>query len=318
VLSSCGTARRSAAVAAVAIAAACGSSPTDPRQAASSLSADITVGIDRGDDYVYNVGVRLHDLGGPGVTVTKADLTLSAPNGTIRKALDELVSKTFRESTQGLTFANDPGLALATTATAGIAYVDQAGNAGNFSVTKSVPACWTFYAASCGVGPLEVGQTSKCGGSVEFGCTPNYLPLSGSSIHWQSKVPGVATVSTAGELTAWSPGIALIVASFKSDGVLSFSFPACVGVACKPDSLKISPPVESIASGSKHTFEAILSWYGQGSTRTYGGQWQSSNPLVGVFRPNDLDSVFTAIAPGTTTVSATYAGVTGSLVVTVK
>lgn len=230
---------RGAVVAAITIAAACGTGPASPKATAVSdaLSGTLSVNVDRADDFGYRVELEIQEIGGLGVTMGKAELTLSAPGGTIVKPFDLIASKSLTASggaSQLLTFPNQPGLPLATTATAVIPYVDNLGRTGSLAVTKTVQACWNSYEAHCAATHLEAGQNAVCSGGIEW-CSPMHLPLSGSQIQWQSTAPAVATVSKDGTLSGISNGSAVIVASFGSLAAVSHTFSVCVGPACSPD-----------------------------------------------------------------------------------
>lgn len=277
----------------------------------------MAVVVDRADDYGYRVDLELSDTASVSATITKADLTLSTPSGNIVKPFDALASKPFNKSQQTLSVANAPGLQLATLATAVVSYVDSAGKAGSFSVTKPVQACWNSFEAHCATANIEAGQTSKCSGGIDW-CAPMHLPLAGSEIQWQSQSPAIAAVAKDGTLTGFSNGVTTVVASFGLGTTVSHAFSVCVGPSCKPDSLTISPQTGSLAVGATLLLQAAGHWAGAGEDLTAAAQWRSTNPVVGDFNTVGSPNLFTALARGTTSIEATYAGAVTALTVVVK
>jgi len=131
-----------------------------------------------------------------------------------------------------------------------------------------------------------------------------------STATWQSSNPAVATVSGAGLVTAVGLGSAIITATSQSvSGTLSV-----LVVANTVKSILIVGP-NTLPTGQTSALTAAASTTTSGmQVITSGIAWQSSKPDVASV---SSDGVLTATAPGTTTISATYAGVTGSLTVTV-
>ncbi len=130
-----------------------------------------------------------------------------------------------------------------------------------------------------------------------------------STSTWQSSNPAVATVSGAGLVTAVSLGSAIITATSQSvAGTLSV-----LVVTNTVKSILIVGP-NTLATGQTSTLTAAASTTSGMQVITAGIAWQSSKPDVASV---SSEGVLTATAPGTATISATYAGVTGRLTVTV-
>jgi len=126
---------------------------------------------------------------------------------------------------------------------------------------------------------------------------------------WQSSNPSVATVSSAGLVTAMALGSTIITATDQAAvGTLVVSVvPRTVSSL-----LVVGPTIVPTGQTSELTASASTSSGKQ--VVTSGVTWQSSNP--GVASVSDA-GILTAIAPGTVTITASYQGVTGSLTVTV-
>jgi uncharacterized protein YjdB len=131
-----------------------------------------------------------------------------------------------------------------------------------------------------------------------------------STSTWQSSNPAVAAVSEAGLVTAVSLGSSVITATSQSvAGTLLVSVVANIVRSI----LIVAPGTLAIGQTSALTAAASTTTSGM-QVVTAGVAWQSSKPDVATV---SNDGVLTATAPGATTISATYAGVTGSITVTV-
>jgi len=126
---------------------------------------------------------------------------------------------------------------------------------------------------------------------------------------WQSSNPSVATVSSAGLITAMALGSTIITATDQAAvGTLVVSV-----VPRTVSSLLVVGPT-MVPTGQTGELTASASTSSGKQVVTSGVTWQSSNP--GVASVSDA-GILTAIAPGTVTITASYQGVTGSLTVTV-
>ena len=126
---------------------------------------------------------------------------------------------------------------------------------------------------------------------------------------WQSSNPSVATVSSAGLITAMALGSTIITATDQAAvGTLVVSV-----VPRTVSSLLVVGPT-LVPTGQTGELTASASTSSGKQVVTSGVTWQSSNP--GVASVSDA-GILTAIAPGTVIITASYQGVTGSLTVTV-
>jgi hypothetical protein len=126
---------------------------------------------------------------------------------------------------------------------------------------------------------------------------------------WQSSNPSVATVSATGFVTAVAIGSSIVTASNQGvAGTLVVSV-----LANTVTSVLVVGPT-SLPTGQSSELTAAVSTASGMQVVTSGVAWQSSNSGVAAV---SSAGVLTAVAAGTTTISATYGGVTGTLAVTV-
>jgi uncharacterized protein YjdB len=128
---------------------------------------------------------------------------------------------------------------------------------------------------------------------------------------WTSSNTGVAQVSSTGLVTAVAIGEATITAT---DAGTTGTWVVSVTAATVTSLLVAGPG--SLSSTQTSQMSAVASLVG-GSTQvvTTAAAWQSSNPRVATV---DGSGLLTAVAPGTTTITATYMGLAGTWVVTVN
>ena len=126
---------------------------------------------------------------------------------------------------------------------------------------------------------------------------------------WQSSNPAVATVSSTGLLTALTLGSTVITAT---DQATTGSLVVTVVAKSVTAVLVVGPT--TLPTGQAVVLTASATTTGGKQVVTDGVTWQSSNPAVASVAG---DGTLTALSRGTTTVSATYQGVTGTLAVTV-
>lgn len=129
-------------------------------------------------------------------------------------------------------------------------------------------------------------------------------------ITWRSSDPGVAIVSTSGGVTGIAAGSATITAT--SEGT---SGSAAVTVVNPPvASVTVEPSSASVTVGATTTLTATVRDANGAVVNDRPVAWRSSNDAVATVSP---DGVVTGVAPGTTTISATSEGKSGSASVTV-
>ena len=137
------------------------------------------------------------------------------------------------------------------------------------------------------------------------------LLLPGREVSWSSSSPAIATISTDGLLTAVAVGTVTITAT--SEGK---SGTAAVTVSNPPvASVTVTPPTASLLPTERVTLRA-LAFDASGEALT--GRpvtWSVANPAVATINATGL---VTAVAPGTTTATATVEGRTGTAAITVN
>ena len=145
---------------------------------------------------------------------------------------------------------------------------------------------------------------------VALGTFDDYTTSELVSVSWSSSDPSMATITTDGKATPLNSGSATITASvgaIQASTVLTI-LPATLL------SVTVGPASSSIATGTDQQFVAqgIL---GDGSIMDLPAvDWKSSDSTVASV---DANGRTLAVAPGTATVSASVAGITGSSTLTV-
>jgi hypothetical protein len=142
-----------------------------------------------------------------------------------------------------------------------------------------------------------------------------------STVQWSSSnaAVGVFQDSPRGLFVAVSPGTVTVSAA---QGGLTGSTTATVVPTlppATPTSVQVSPASPSPTAGATVQMSAAAR-YSDGSTRdvTATATWTSSDPLVAAFRDAAQPGLLSALAAGTTTVSAAVEGVSGGTTVTVS
>ena len=147
-------------------------------------------------------------------------------------------------------------------------------------------------------------------GSYSDGTTKNLT----TTANWLSSSGSVATINTSGLATAVAPGSTTITASsagVTGTATLTVANPL-VSIAVTPSPATINP----VAPGNTQQFTAIGTFQ-DGSTQdlTATATWQSSaSSIASISSPGGLAA---GVNPGTVTISATSAGITGSATLTV-
>lgn len=201
-------------------------------------------------------------------------------------------------SASGVVTARAPGTATIT--------ASSEGKSGKSTITvKLVPV------ASVDMNPgeleLQIGQSATITATPK---SADGIALTGRSISWKSRDPGIATVSSNGQVTAKSAGSTIIEAS--SEGVTGV---ALVTVANVPvSSVVVTPDTATLVVGQSKQLSAKT--YDAGGTELSGRTitWSSSN--------EDVASVSSsgkvlAVAPGSATITATSEGKSDQATITV-
>jgi hypothetical protein len=215
-------------------------------------------------------------------------------------------------SDTGIAAISGSGLATAAASAAGSTTISASfgGITGTTSLTLAAVTSLTISPSSVTI-PLGATQQFTASGGITGGFTQD---LTAYAV-WSSSTPSVATIGTG---TA-SPGLAVsigagpasITASFG--GVTSNTATLTVSPAVL-NSISITPSNPSIAVGKTRQFSAIGS-YLDGSTKdiTASATWTSSNSQVAtVSSAAGTKGLATALSTGTTSVRASFAGITSN------
>jgi uncharacterized protein YjdB len=154
---------------------------------------------------------------------------------------------------------------------------------------------------------IALGQTQQLSAvAVDASGTP----ISGKTFTWESMAPSVATVSTAGLVTAIANGQARITATVDDK-----SGQASLTVAQEVASVTVTPPTASLtALSASQQFGAVAK---DGNNNTIAGArfvWLSSNHNVATI---DSTGLATAAGPGSVTITAAARGLPGSATLSV-
>ena len=176
------------------------------------------------------------------------------------------------------------------------------------TITAPEPAKATTVSLNVTAAQLEIGRTVNITATVK---DQRDSVMTGKTITWASNNTSIATVSQTGVVTTVGRGQASIVASFEGKSATATIF-------------VVDPTVSSVALTA--TLPAIF-YVGQtiqatalpkdGLNNTLSGfavTWTSSAPAVATVSASGL---ITAVGPGTTTITATSGGKSGTLNVTV-
>ncbi|HYQ02880.1 MAG TPA: Ig-like domain-containing protein [Polyangiaceae bacterium] len=136
---------------------------------------------------------------------------------------------------------------------------------------------------------------------------------------WVSSAPAIAQVSTAGGMRGTATGLAVGSATISAtyDGVTGST--ALTVSAATVVEIQVTPVQPSVSVGTAVSF-AATAIYSDNSTQNVTGQatWTSSTPTVAaISTANGSKGQAQALAEGSTTISATFAGTTGSTLLTV-
>jgi uncharacterized protein YjdB len=216
----------------------------------------------------------------------------------------------------------DANTAVATISTSGMAKAVAAGSTTitaamgsvSGSATLTVPAA-TKTVTSIAVSPATA--TVAAGATQQFAATATYSDGSTANVtataSWTTSNAAVATVSSAGLATALASGSATVTATLSG---VSASATVTVPVPVATlTSIAVSPATGSIAAKATQQFTA-MGKYSDGSTADLTGRvsWRSSNTAVATVNTSGLA---TAVAAGSTTITASLSGVSGIASLTV-
>src|SRR5215831_12118251 len=169
-------------------------------------------------------------------------------------------------------------------------------------------------AVSCTSPQIAQGTSEDCAaiGTFQDGTTQTLT----SQVNWTSSQASVATVSNTstsrGQVNALSAGSTTLTAYLN--GIVGTTTLAVSNATLT--SITVSPATPSIHLGGSQAFTAIGN-FNDGTTQTLTTflGWSSSSPAVAIISPAGLA---TSTGTGTTTISATLDGVTGTATLTVN
>jgi trimeric autotransporter adhesin len=196
------------------------------------------------------------------------------------------------------------------------------------SVSGMLSGCGSSHNNSTGVSPSEQLASIDVGppdSSVPLGLNRQFTATGifkdgskrdvSTQVVWGSMNTAVASISTAGIVSAGSPGATTITASFGGM-VGSTSLTVTPAVLM---SIGVTPSTPSIASGLTGQFHAT-GIYSDNSAQdiTDAVTWSSSTATVAsVSQATGATELVTALMPGSTTITASLGGVSGSTTLTV-
>jgi serine/threonine-protein kinase len=185
------------------------------------------------------------------------------------------------------------------------------------------PVSPALRVAAIDVSPRTV--TLAAGGSAALRATPRDAQgavVSGATVEWSSSDPAVATVSTAGAVTAVAPGNAAITArSGASSAAVAVvvsaprSRPSAAARPATVATVGVSPAAASTVAGETIQLQAVLRDQSGAALTGRDVRWSSSNTALA--RVSDAGLV-TGIAEGTVQIAATSEGRSGSATVSVS
>ena len=154
---------------------------------------------------------------------------------------------------------------------------------------------------------ITVGQTTTLTAQT---LDANGNALTWRAVTWASSNPGVATVSDAGVVTGVAPGDASITATSEGKSGAATVTVTPIPVA----SVTVDPTTVSLTTGATQQITATPRDAQGNPLVDRAVTWESQNTAVATVSPAGL---ITAVAPGTTTVTATSEGKVGTVSVTV-
>ncbi len=292
---------------------------------AATTSTDATYnGLDPDNVTVTNVGRTLVTL-----EVTPANATIALGTGQQYTATGVFDDSSRLDLTLGVTWSSTvAGVATISNATAtkGFASSHATGATMIRAVFGVVTGQTTLTVTPATLAAIQItppNQTIADGTTQQLTATGVYSDnstqdLTGQAL-WSSSLLSVATISNAsgsqGRATAIDPGITTLTATVGAiSGTTTLTVTAATLV-----SIEVTPVTPSIAKGSTQQFTAT-GRYTDGSTQPLTAQatWASSATTVAtISNVSGSNGVATAVAQGSTTISATFGGITGSTILTV-
>jgi uncharacterized protein YjdB len=272
--------------------------------------------------------------GSTGLTVTAATLqsiAVTPTNPSIAKGTTQQFAATgtysdmsTQDLTTQVTWASDT-TGVATISSGGLATAVAVGTANISAALGGVTGSTVLTVTQATLQSITVTPANPSiakGTMKQFTATGTYSDMSTQDLTtqaaWASDTPGVAAVSNAagsqGLATAVTVGAATISATL---GSISGSTVLTVTPATL-QSITVSPPNPSIAKGTTEQFTATGT-YSDGSSQTLTSQvtWASSTTVATISNAAGSQGLATAVAVGSTNISATLGAIIGHATLTV-
>jgi uncharacterized protein YjdB len=207
---------------------------------------------------------------------------------------------------------NSAGLATALAAGSATITATLSGVSGSAALSVPAPPPPQVTLVSIAVSPGTISIAAKT--TQQFTATGKYSDGSTADVtrtaSWVSSNTGVATVNASGLTTAVAAGSATITASLS--GVAGT---ATLTVTPILSSISVSPNAPSIAVGATQQFTATGT-YSDGSKKPVTtATWTAANPAIATVNASGLA---TAVASGSTQITASSNGISGSTTLTVS
>lgn len=188
-------------------------------------------------------------------------------------------------------------------------------------VTLMVASCGQFFPSADTIVSITLSPTSaqiKPTGTQQYTATGTFGDNSTgdvtSRVTWVSSATNIATINSSGLATAVALGTTNITA--KSGSVIS---PASVLTVSNKtvSSISVTPQNQTLSSGTQSQYKAEATYSdGTFGDVTASASWNSSS--TGVATITSPGGLATAVATGTTTISASFGGVIGTTGLTVQ
>jgi uncharacterized protein YjdB len=178
---------------------------------------------------------------------------------------------------------------------------------------SSHPNRITSITLSPGTASIAAGQTQQFNGTATTN-SGQTITNDNSAGTWSSSNTGVATVNASGLATAVGAGTTTITATVQT-GAGSVSGTATLTVTpAALASITVSPSAPSVTAGQTQQFSATGVYTDNSQQALSSATWTSSNTSVATI---DNSGLATAVAAGTTTITATSNGISGTATLTV-
>ncbi|MBI3131207.1 MAG: Ig domain-containing protein [Acidobacteria bacterium] len=183
----------------------------------------------------------------------------------------------------------------------------------NVTVQGSAPTL-SSLSLSPATGSITVGQTLDLTATANWSNGTSTVPYDSNCV-WASSSTGVATVNSSGVVTALAAGSTTITAS--AGGRTATCAVTVQSPAVTLSSLSLSPATGTLTGGQTLDITATANWSNGTSTVPYDSSctWTSSSPAVATV---NAGGVVTALAAGSTTITASASGRSATCAVTVQ